>query len=104
MQEAEFKTLLENKREELTRRINAIHGDFAQGRSADFAEQATETENDDVLKNLEFEANSELRQINVALQRIKDGEFGYCERCGKDINPARLKILPYTQFCSDCAD
>lgn len=104
MQTQDFKTRLETKREELSKRIAAIKGDFAKGRSADFAEQATETENDEVLKNLEFEAQSELHQVNNALQRIKLGSFGQCEMCGEDINPKRLDAIPFTSYCCGCAD
>lgn len=101
---SESKELLQQKREELSLRISAIKRDFAEGRSADFAEQATETENDDVLKNLEFEAATELKQVNQALKRIADGDYGYCEKCGKLINPERLNILPYAIYCINCAE
>ena len=104
MQTADLKTVLENKREELTKRINAIKGDFAKGRSADFSEQATETENDEVLKNLEYEAQHELTQVNNALHRMKLGHYGQCEKCGDDINPERLQALPYATACCKCAD
>ena len=104
MQVEEFQIQLESKREELSRRIEAIKGDFAKGRSADFAEQATETENDEVLKNLEFEAQHELTQVNNALHRIKLGNYGQCERCGEDIQMKRLVALPYATMCSHCAD
>lgn len=104
MQTEEIKTVLEQKREELSKRIAAIKGDFASGRSADFAEQATETENDEVLKNLEFEAQTELYQVNSALQRIKLGNYGFCEKCGDDIAPERLKVIPFATHCCGCAE
>ena len=104
MQVEEIQTLLESKREELSNRINAIKGDFAKGRSADFAEQATETENDEVLKNLEFEAQHELTQVNNALHRIKLGNYGQCEKCGEDIKLERLQALPYATSCCECAE
>lgn len=104
MQYHEFKDVLEAKRKVLHHRLVGIRDDLTEGRSSDFAEQATESENDDVLKNLEFEANAEIHQINEALQRLKTGDFGYCECCGNEIAHDRLNILPYTQYCVKCAD
>jgi len=71
--------------------------------SADFAEQAIETENDQVVETLDQEAQIELSQINKALIRIEQGTFGECVVCGKSINTERLKALPHTPFCFDCA-
>ncbi len=94
---------LSAKQKELSARIDAITNDFQKGRSADFAEQTTECENDEVLAAIRDEAQQELKQINRALQRIKDEEFGTCTQCGDSIADARLKALPFTDFCINCA-
>lgn len=96
-------TLLQNKQEELTRRISAIEADFHKGRSQDFAEQATETENDEVLDGIHVEAKIELAQVKAALQRIDDKLYGNCTECNETIAPARLTALPYATTCLDCA-
>ncbi|MDC0662071.1 TraR/DksA family transcriptional regulator [Marinobacter sp. SS21] len=70
----------------------------------DFAEQAIETQNDEVVDGLEAESRAELAQVNHALERIEAGEGDDCERCGKPIDPRRLQILPYTTFCVSCAE
>ena len=103
VQQEDFKRLLEAKREELNNRLADIRHTFTHGRSAEYSELAIETENDDVLKGLEFEANQEIQKINQALHRIKEDEFGYCECCGEAISEERLKILPFTQYCRHCA-
>ena len=94
---------LKDKQQELSTRIEAITKDFQKGRSADFAEQTTECENDQVLEAIRLEAKEELKQVNRALQRAKDDEYGLCITCGDAINEARLKTLPYTDFCINCA-
>ena len=71
--------------------------------SADFAEQAVEVENDEVVAALDQGAQIELSQINKALQRIEEGSFGTCVVCGKTINTKRLRAIPYTPFCISCA-
>lgn len=70
---------------------------------ADFAEQATETENDQVVEALNHEAQIELSQINKALIRIEKGTYGACMVCGKRISSERLKTIPHTPFCFPCA-
>ncbi|MCC2617138.1 TraR/DksA C4-type zinc finger protein [Aestuariibacter halophilus] len=104
MQVAKFKEKLESQRQILQTRLQGIKEDFAQGQRNNSSDGAMRSENDEVLKQLEYEAQEEIRAINQALQRIERGEFGICEDCGKDISPARLNIVPTAQQCRDCAD
>lgn len=43
-----------------------------------------------------------LSKIEAAIQRIEDGEFGYCEECGEAIGEKRLEARPVTTLCIDC--
>ena len=38
-------------------------------------------------------------KIDRALKRIAAGTYGICERCGKPIEKARIKALPYVDLC-----
>ena len=40
-----------------------------------------------------------IQRIDKALARIDEGSYGLCERCGKPIEKARLKALPYASLC-----
>jgi DnaK suppressor protein len=40
-----------------------------------------------------------LGKIDRALARMDDGTYGICSRCGKPIEKARLKALPYVDLC-----
>ena len=44
-----------------------------------------------------------LREIDAALKRIDDGDYGICEQCERPINPKRLDIDPTARLCIDCA-
>ena len=44
-----------------------------------------------------------LGQIEASLERIEDGTYGNCEECGARIPKARLKAIPYANFCVRCA-
>jgi DnaK suppressor protein len=46
----------------------------------------------------------EIRRIVSALQRIDEGEFGYCVSCGIEIEHKRLDNDPTAPTCFDCAE
>ena len=48
--------------------------------------------------------NQHLRQVQAALKRLGEGLYGICARCGNDINPERLKAIPYTTLCVNCQE
>ena len=45
----------------------------------------------------------ELRRVEAALQRIDEGTYGECVRCGELIDPRRLEADPATPICHACA-
>jgi DnaK suppressor protein len=52
-------------------------------------------------KDLSIENNVRdlLAKIDRALRRIDEGSYGTCDRCGKPIEKARIKALPYVDLC-----
>ena len=94
----ELKRDIEKRIEKTQQHIRHVDGPVEQ----DFEEQVVSRENDDVIYNLDSLAKSELLQINAALQRIDKGIYGVCSRCGENIDPERLKALPYADTCTDC--
>ena len=42
-------------------------------------------------------------EVVAALERLKQGTFGRCENCGRDIVRERLEVLPYVRYCTPCA-
>lgn len=71
--------------------------------SADFAEQAVDRSNDDVLRAISDESSHEAAQIRQALLRIEEGSYGECTGCGADIGEQRLLAIPYATLCIRCA-
>ena len=45
-----------------------------------------------------------LQQIEAALERIEEVQYGKCEECGKPIPKTRLNAIPYTPVCIKCAE
>ena len=42
-------------------------------------------------------------RIKAALERLDDGEWGYCTTCGEEIAEARLRHDPSVAVCVGCA-
>jgi DnaK suppressor protein len=40
-----------------------------------------------------------MERIDKALAKIEEGTYGLCDRCGKPIEKARIKALPYANLC-----
>ena len=99
----DLKQQLQALEEELSHRFERISGDLKSDHSADFAEQVTERENDEVLLGLQRETSEALLQIRQALRQVDDGSYGICESCGKEIGAERLKAMPFATRCIHCA-
>jgi RNA polymerase-binding transcription factor DksA len=52
-------------------------------------------------KDLSIENNVRdlLQKIERALRRMDEGTYGICDICGKPIEKARVKALPYVDLC-----
>ena len=46
--------------------------------------------------------SKQLTQIDEALLRIEDDEYGACQNCENPINPKRLAAIPWARYCLDC--
>jgi RNA polymerase-binding transcription factor DksA len=87
----------------LSRRADRIEADLRKPGDRDWVERANEIENDEVLDSLDEITRSEVAELRHAIERIDNGTYGRCERCGADISYARLEALPGTARCVRCA-
>lgn len=55
------------------------------------------------LKALERVLENDLQQINQTLIRLKQGQYGICHVCKKEIEPPRLHVMPTAMHCISCA-
>ena len=93
------------RREELTDRLARLEQDAQRAGgplAADFAEQAVQRENDDVVDRLRESTAADLEAVATALARLENGTYGICSTCGKRIDAARLAALPASARCLDC--
>lgn len=68
----------------------------------DLGETASHMEQSDLHSQLAALESRELSQIDVAIQKIRKGTYGRCDRCQKAIPLARLRALPFTSSCIEC--
>lgn len=88
---------------ELDSRLHKIESELDEPHSKDWDEAAVEMEGDEVLEHLGQSGQEEIARIRAALQRMREGSYGDCVRCGERISAERLDVLPETPFCRDCA-
>jgi DnaK suppressor protein len=97
-----LKLHLEDRLAELRARLSSLKKDVTEPHSGDFAEQAQERENDEVLDAIGNETALSIRVILAALERIGNGTYGACDNCGAPIEEARLKAIPEATRCLAC--
>ena len=51
---------------------------------------------------LSAQARQAVEEIDRALEKIQEGTYGVCERCGQPIAKARLKAIPQAALCVPC--
>jgi len=94
---------MEERLASMEKRLAAVTKDITKTLSSDFAEQATERENDDVLEEIARETQTTILRLQAAIRRIDDDTYGICSSCGEDIAEKRLDALPETTLCVNCA-
>lgn len=100
MDAQEAKKVLMARRAELLASLDQIEDQLDEPVSKDWEDAATDRQGDEVLSALGNVEQAELRQIDAALARVDEGEYGFCVTCGDEIQAARLALLPATPFCA----
>ncbi len=95
----ELTTLLEEKRAELldalkTRRAGSAHSESRQGDEADQASEDAEVALETRLMDRDAKL---LREVERALDKVRQGTYGLCEGTDEPIGYARLKLRPWTR-------
>ena len=111
------KKQLEARLAELDERLTDIEDHLDETPDPDWEENAVEHGGDDVrdvsheLRSplarqrvaLELARDGDPAHVSAALDRIENGTYGVCVKCGEDISEERLDLIPHTPLCKDCA-
>lgn len=71
--------------------------------SGDEADVAADVIDRTLLTALGTQDANRLQLIENALDRIKQGKYGRCLKCGQEIPEERLRAIPYALMCISCA-
>ncbi len=103
----QFKKRLETRQQELRRTVSRTEQD---GRTTDddsaqdIADRAASSYNKEFLFHQSNNDRQILAMVEGALSRIREGSFGECISCGKEINAKRLEAVPWTRHCIECQE
>ena len=104
----QFESMLLERRSLLLGDFRALEEDEANSGAADsaspthLADVGSDRASSDVNLDRQASASSEIRDIDEAIERIRDGTFGLCEECDKPIARGRLEAIPYARLCLPC--
>ncbi len=102
-----FKQRLLAKRREL---LSGVHGSNVKSQETssdgiqDIADQASSAYTKEVLLSIGDAERRLLKQVDDALERIRQQTFGQCEGCGEMISERRLEALPFAKLCIGCQE
>ena len=95
---------IESKRDAILSKIGRLRRDdpFAQTDRALIVEPGTDASalfGHEQVVVLQNKLRDELKEIERALDKVKKGSYGVCEKCGKPIDLARLMAKPTAIYC-----
>jgi RNA polymerase-binding transcription factor DksA len=96
------KARLDTSLAELEKRLSQISREENPA-NPDWGESATKHQQNEALAGQETLIGTEIASIRRALDRIAEGSYGECVRCGRDIAEKRLEARPEAALCIDCA-
>ena len=100
-----FQSLLENICTEIVGDVEKAHHNKKSNeveQMADISDDAARSYGKKLQGDLEEQEWVKLKQVEAALKKVGDGEYGICEQCEQEILETRLEIMPYTEFCIQC--
>lgn len=65
-------------------------------------EEADEMQEYDNMLSVEHNLELRLKDINLAIEKIINGSYGKCEKCGSEIEEERLMANPEARLCMKC--
>ena len=106
-----FRKVLREKREEIIRITTNGMKKFMSGEIRQIIAAGQEEGDCAVVYQFEhmncrqFDAQREsIRKIDLALSRLDEGIYGFCEECSEKISLERLKVIPFALLCRDCQE
>ncbi len=100
-----LRNLLSRLREKELARIQELRKDQAGdvlSDPRDTLEDARASEELELHADLIARAEDRLAEIHTALERLDANTYGICTKCKGQIDLARIRAVPFSEFCADC--
>lgn len=100
-----LRNMLLDRRSSILERVRKLAAAWheLEERAIELEEEAQKASIAEPYDQLDGKGKQEIEQIDLALVKMRIGEYGICESCGDDISPKRLEVLPWARLCVDCA-
>ena len=100
-----LKKLLMNRRREILEQVAHLEaeGEELAQRFIEPIDAAQKEDLSRLVHKLDERGKDEIKETNLALEKMNSGSYGICELCGESIPFKRLKALPATRLCRSCA-
>jgi len=99
-----YTTLLREVREELENSGNQHRIDLLNSEPGDSGDESMANALADFNLTILDRHIDAMRDIEAALQRIKNGEYGVCTDCGDEVAFDRLQVYPTAKRCISCQE
>lgn len=102
-----FKEILLSRKEQIVKNIFGVNSELSELSDLelnDEGDHASVNNNSMVESAIVSQQQCELKEIEVALGKIANGEYGVCEMCEDNIGFQRLKVKPHAIYCIDCRE
>ena len=80
----------------------AASREIGQSNVPDLADMSSNAYSREMLLNLSDAQNRKLKDIDAALERMDNDEYGICASCSEEITPRRMEVRPFSRYCIEC--
>jgi DnaK suppressor protein len=102
-----FKEILQSRKDQINKNIDGVNDELSQLNTLelnDEGDHASVNNNSMVESAIVNQQSQELREIDITLAKIANGDYGVCEMCEDLIGFQRLKVKPHAIYCIDCRE
>jgi DnaK suppressor protein len=102
MDTAQIRTRLVEEQKRLREEIVALENEARESAAADVQDPIDMVTSDEAKAGafeISTRRNQTLKEVENALLRLEEGDYGMCIDCGRPIEPARLDAVPWTPYC-----
>jgi len=102
-----FKEMLLSRKNQIAKNLSSVQEEISDLQKQELSDEGdyAAANNDSMIEDaLVQKQQKELTEIESALKKIENGEYGVCEMCEDPIGFQRLKVKPHAVYCIDCRE